>query len=307
MKRITLLALLALIIVSCKKDITTPVKEETTIDYHQTVKTQFIEAGGTKYAYRVLGNKTGIPLILLAPSFTSIDGWDPAVTNGLAKYYKVILFDNKGVGASSGKTPDKIDDMAKDAVIFIKALGYSKVNLLGFSMGGFITQRIILTEPELVNRVILTGTGPKGSEGLSELGSTLTKISTLSPDEQLLYLLFSHSVAGRELGQQSLQRIHKRTVDRDPETTQQSNGAQVTAVLNWAEPATHTLEDLKTITQPVLIVEGRFDVLVPVVNSFSLYQNIPNSRLYLFPEAGHGSIFQEPARFLDQAKDFLDK
>jgi pimeloyl-ACP methyl ester carboxylesterase len=275
------------------------------IDYHQTAKTKFVEANGTRYAYRVLGNKTGIPLVLLPGSFSNMDEWDPSVTNGLAQQYKVILFDNKGVGATNGKTPDNIADMAKDAVVFIKALGYSKVNLVGWSMGGMITQQILLTEPQLVNKIILIGTGAKGAQGLSEVGARVTEVSKLSPPEQLLHLLFAPSDNSQQLGKLALGRMFKRQVDRDPETTNETNIAQITAVVGWAQPNTGAFDELKSIKQPALIVAGRYDILIPVVNAFNLYQNLPNAQLSLYPDAGHGVILQYPDQFLQEAISFL--
>jgi pimeloyl-ACP methyl ester carboxylesterase len=274
-------------------------------DWHQKAKTKFIQVEGTRYAYRVLGNQGGTPLVLLQGSFFNMDEWDPKVTNGLAQHNQVILFDNKGVGATNGKTPDNIADMAKDAVRFIKALGYSKVNLMGFSMGGYMTQEILLTEPELVNKVILTSTGPKGAEGLSNLPVRLGEVSKKTPDEQLLYLLFTQSEKSQRSGKLFLQRIHQRTINRDTESSNESNSAQVAAVLGWSGPKAGTFDELKSINHPVLLFEGHSDRLVPVINSFNLYQNIPNARLILFPDAGHGAIFQYTDLFLAEAIPFL--
>ncbi len=275
-------------------------------DYHQAAETKFIEAGGIKYAYRILGNQQGIPLIFLHGSLWTMDDWDPKITNGLAQHYKVVLFDNKGVGSTSGITPDNIAAMAKDAISFISAMGYRNVNLLGLSMGGMITQQILLTQPELVNKVILAGTGPRGSEGLSEVVNTITKASSLAPEEQPYYLLFGHSDQAKALGKLSLARIQRRTVNRDTPVTNETIGAQLTAVLGWAQPNAGALNQLKTITQQTLIVEGRHDILVPVVNSFNLYQNMPNARLTLYPDAGHASLFQYPDLFLSEAIPFLE-
>jgi pimeloyl-ACP methyl ester carboxylesterase len=274
-------------------------------DWHQKAQTKFINVDGTRYAYRVLGNKSGIPVVMLQGSFFNMDEWDPKVTNGLAQSFKVIIFDNKGQGATNGKTPNNIPDMARDAVSFIKALGYPKVNLLGFSMGGYMTQEILLTEPQLVNKVILASTGPKGAEGLSDLPTRLGEVSKKTPDDQLLSLLFTQSDYSQDAGKSFLERIHQRTVDRDLETTNESNGQQVAAVLDWAQPKDGTFDQLKTITHPVLIFEGHYDRLVPVVNSFNLYQNIPNARLVLFPDAAHGAIFQYTDLFLAEAVPFL--
>ena len=302
MKRIFLIAMLIFSIASA----TVSAKpKRTATNFHQTAGTKFIDADGTRYAYRVLGNKKGIPLIMLQGSFFNMDEWDPAITNGLAAHFKVILFDNKGVGATNGKTPDNIPAMAKDAESFIKALGYSKVNLLAFSMGGMITQKILVDEPQLVNKFILFGTGPQGSEGLNGLLDRLTEVSKKSPDDQLLYLLFTPSDQSQESGKQFLTRIHKRTVNRDPESTNESNGAQVAAVLGWSKPVDNPFGPLKTITQPALIIDGRSDLLVHDINAFNLFQNLPNAKLSLYPDAGHGSIFQFPDLFLAEAVPFL--
>ncbi|MDP9079638.1 MAG: alpha/beta hydrolase [Bacteroidota bacterium] len=275
------------------------------VNYHQTAKTRFVDAVGTRYAYRILGNKTGIPLVLMHGSFFTMDNWDPTITNGLAKYYKVILFDNKGVGATDGKTPDNIAGMAADAVSFIEALGYNKVNLMGFSMGGMITQQILLTKPQLVNKVILSSTGSKGSDGLSELPKRIAEVSSLSPDDQLVHLFFASSATSEQSGKLWIARYNKRSINRDPEVTKESDGAQLTAVLGWAQPDADALDQLKTINQPVLIVDGRYDKLVPVTNSFNLFQSLPNARLYLYPNAGHGAIFQYPDDFVHKALEFL--
>ena len=306
MKRLALFAMLALSIASCDKDETPSKNNETvTVDYHQTATTQFIDAGDTKYAYRVLGEKKDTPLILLSPLGASMDDWDPAITNGLAQKHKVIIFDNQGVGSSTGKTPATIADMAKGAVTFIKALGYNKVNLMGFSMGGFVTQQIALTEPTLVNKIILTGTGPKGSEGLSNLPNLLSSAAGLSPEESFLLFGFTSSAESRNAGKLSYARVQKRTVNRDAPLSNESFGAQLTAVLAWAQPYPNALKELETITQPVLHIQGQKDVPVPVINAVNMSQHIPNDRLSVYPDAGHAAFTQYPEQFVQQANDFL--
>src|SRR5882672_10071728 len=194
MKGFILFILLGLSIVSCKKN-DSPVKNSNTevIDYHQNAETRFVSRDGKNFAYRVLGKKTGIPLIMISALGNSMDDWDPAITNGLAQQYKVIIFDIPGVGSSGGITPDNIPDMAKGVVTFINAMGYSKVNLLGFSMGSFISQQIALTNPDLVNKIILTGTGPKGAEGLSNLPNILATTTGLTPEQVFLASFFASS------------------------------------------------------------------------------------------------------------------
>jgi pimeloyl-ACP methyl ester carboxylesterase len=286
---------------ACKKDDATPVNT----DYHQTATTKFIEAGNVKFAYRELGDNTGIPVVMISPLGGSMDDWDPAITNGLAAHYKVIIFDIPGVGASSGTTPTNIADMAKAGVSFIKALGLQKVNLLGFSMGSFISQQIVLTEPALVNKIILTGTGPKGAVGLSNLPNLLAASANLSPEESFLKFGFTSSVASINAGKLSYERIHKRTEDRDAPVSQESAGAEVQAVLGWAQPAPDALNELKSIVQPVLIAQGKEDVPVPVENAVNMSESIPNVRLIVYPDAAHAAIFQNSDQFVQAAIVFL--
>ncbi|SEO32965.1 Pimeloyl-ACP methyl ester carboxylesterase [Mucilaginibacter gossypiicola] len=307
-KQLIALALLVLTIASCKKD-NEPGKGTTAaiIDYHQTAPTKFIDVAGSAYAYRVLGDKDGIPLVMLSALGGSMDDWDPAITNGLAQKYKVIIFDNQGVGLSKGTTPDNITAMANDAANFIKALGYTKVNVMGFSMGSFISQQLVLDHPTLVNKIILTGTGPKGSEGLSNLPNLLAAAAGLSPEESLLRFAFTSSAKSIEAGKESYARTQKRTVDRDLPVNAQSGGAQLTAVLGWAQPYPNAFNELKTITQPVLIAQGQEDIPVPVINATNLYKNIPNASLITYPDAGHAAVFQYHDEFVQAATNFLSK
>src|SRR5436309_15141611 len=137
--------------------------------------TRTVSAGGVTFAYRELGPKTGVPVVFLTHLAAVLDNWDPRVVDGIATQQRVITFDNRGVGASTGKTPDTIEAMAADAVTFIRALGLEKVDLLGFSMGGMIAQVIAREQPQLVRKMILAGTGPAGGEGIKNV----TKISHL--------------------------------------------------------------------------------------------------------------------------------
>jgi pimeloyl-ACP methyl ester carboxylesterase len=277
------------------------------VDYHQAAVTQFITAGETKFAYRILGDKKGLPLIMISSLGSSMDEWDPAVTNGLAQKYKVIIFDIQGVGSSSGTTPDNIPDMANGVVEFINALGYTKVNLLGFSMGSFIIQQIAFTNPALVNKTILTGTGPKGAEGLSNLPNLLSQTVGLTPEQSFLVSHFTSSPASQAAGKLSFERILKRKENRDTPVSNQSLTAGLTAVLTWAQPYPDAFNELKNITKPVLIVQGESDLLVPVVNAINMSKNIPGAQLIVYPDAGHGSHYQYHEKFVHAAIDFLKK
>jgi len=237
----------------------------------------------------------------------SMDDWDPAITNGLAHQYKVIIFDIQGVGSSSGVTPDNIPDMAKGVVSFINALGYTKVNLLGFSMGSFISQQIVLTNPDLVNKVILTGTGPKGAEGLSNLPNILATTVGLTPQQVFLASFFASSDSSQSAGKLSYERIQKRTVNRDAPVSPESATAGLKAVLGFAQPDPDALNELKSITKPVLIAQGEKDFLVPVVNAINMSNSIPGARLIVYQDAAHGAIYQYHDEFIQAASDFLSK
>lgn len=268
-------------------------------------KTKTVVLGDATIAYRVLGGKSETPLVLLSPLGWSMDDWDPLVVDGLAKHSTVIVFDYKGVGGSSGKTPTTIAGMADDAISFIKALGYSQVNLLGFSMGGFVAQQIVETDPQLVNKVILTGTGPQGSQGLAEIGQKVQTAGNLSPEEQYLHFLFAPNANSRALGEASFARVHAKKEGRDPSISQESFVAELTAVIGWAQPDSSGFAKAKTVVNPVLIIGGQDDFFIPVVNMLNLSQAMSNSRLLLLPDAGHAVLNQYPALFLQETTSFL--
>lgn len=317
-KSILLVALPLLSLVSCSKDYnggfgddptvatqSNNVSESRLIDYHQTAITQFISVGETNFAYRVLGNKPGIPIVMASALGFSMDDWDPAITNGLAQDNTVIIFDIEGAGSSTGTTPSNIADMASGVVSFIRALGYSKVNLMGFSLGSFISQQIVLTEPALVNKLILTGTGPKGADGLSNLPNILGSLGGLSQEDFLLQFAFTSSPASINAGKRSYERTQRRTVDRDAPVSQASLFAGVVAVLGWAQPYPNAFNELGNITQPVFIVQGDSDIAVPAINAINMSENIPNAELKVYENAGHAAIFQYPERFVATALHFL--
>lgn len=301
-KQLAALFCITLSLGACKKEDTPP---PTPVDYHQNASTKFVDVNGTKHAYRELGNQSGIPVLMVAPLGSNMDDWDPAITNGLAQQYKVILFDIKGVGASAGTTPNNIADMANDVTGFIKALNLQKVNLLGFSLGSFISQQIALTTPTLVNKIILTGTGPKGATGLSNLPALLAAGANLSPEANFLRFGFTTSDPSTKAGKLSWQRVQQRTQGRDAAITNESFSAAVQAVLGWAQPNPGALNELKSVKQPVLIAQGKEDVPVPVQNAISMSQSFANAKLIVYPDAGHAAIFQHTDDFIKRALEFL--
>jgi pimeloyl-ACP methyl ester carboxylesterase len=274
---------------------------------YQDAPTRTIAAGGVTFAYRELGPTTGVPVIFLTHLAAVLDNWDPRVVDGIAARHHVITFDNRGVGASTGTTPDTIRAMAADAVTFIRALGLNQVDLLGFSMGGMIAQVIAQDEPQLVRKLILAGTGPAGGEGIKNV----TRISNLDTIRALLtftdpkqFLFFTRTPNGRRAGQEFLARLKERTRDRDKKISLRSYAAQLKAIHRWglAQPS-----DLSVIHRPVLVANGDSDKMVPTKNSADLARRLPDSELMIYPDAGHGGIFQYHAQFVQKALEFLGR
>jgi pimeloyl-ACP methyl ester carboxylesterase len=300
MKLLTI-AVLGLSLFGCKKTHSEPT------DNHESAKTKYLITNGVSYAYRELGNNAGTPVLMISPLGSNMDDWDPTITNGLSQKYKVILFDLPGEGASSGITPDNIPAMATSVTNFVHAMGLKKVNLLGFSLGSFISQQIALTEPEIINKIILTGTGPKGAVGLSNLTALLAAGANLTAEENFLRFGFTQSTTSLAAGKAAWLRIQQRVQDRDSAVSQASATAQVVAVLGWAQPYANAAEELKTIKQPVLIVQGKEDVPVPVGNAEFMAENIPNAKLIVYPDAAHAALFQNPTEFVQSVITFIEQ
>lgn len=271
-----------------------------------TVPTQFVKGGDVTFAYRELGeHNEGVPVVLLTHLAAMLDNWDPRIVNGIAAKHHVVAFDNRGVGSSSGEPADSIEQMAKDAVLFIKAKGFKKVDLLGFSMGGMIAQEIALTEPDFVRKLITSGTGPAGGEGIDDIksvtyGDMFRGYLTFQDPKQFLF--FTRTPNGIRAGKEFLARIALRTEDRDEEISFSAFFAQLNAVKAWgrAKP-----RDLSKIVHPSLVANGDDDRMVPTENTYDLARRIPNSELVIYPDAGHGSIFQFHAKFVPQVLEFL--
>jgi len=269
--------------------------------------TRTVSAAGVDFAYRELGPKTGVPVVFLTHLAAVLDNWDPRVVDGIAANHRVITFDNRGVGASTGSTPGTIEAMAKDAVTFIRALGLEKVDLLGFSMGGMVAQVIAAVEPELVRKLIIAGTGPAGGEGIENV----TKLSHLDTIRGLLtfqdpkqFLFFTRTPNGRRAGKEFLARLKERTDNRDKAISLKAYFTQLKAIHRWglAQPA-----DLTDIRQPVLVVNGDNDRMVPTKNTVDLANRLPDSELVIYPDAGHGGIFQFHGQFVEKAIEFLKR
>ena len=274
---------------------------------HQTAPTRYVETNGIRFAYRRFGSASGVPIVFNQHFQGTLDHWDPVVTDGLAAAREVILFDNAGVSSSSGETPSSFQEMGANAIAFIRALGLSQVDVLGFSIGGMVAQESVLQAPDLVRKVILVGTGPRGAD-MATSQSRAIFAGAYDPVEHLwLKVHFSPSEASQAAGLAFLRRKLRR-LDRDPPVGEQTVAAQAAAIGQYVgyRDAEDHLDYLKAIRQPVLVVQGSNDVIIPTSNSFVLQQKLPNAQLIVYPDANHGSFYQYPDLFVAHATLFLD-
>jgi pimeloyl-ACP methyl ester carboxylesterase len=284
-----------------------------TMDYsgrtHNTAPTRFAQVD-VRFGYRRFGNPVGTPIVLLQHFMGNLDNYDPAITDALAAGREVILTDNAGVGLSTGAAPETVAGMARDAASLIDALGLGRVDLFGFSMGGFVAQQIAVDRPELVRRMILVGTGPRGGEGMGELAPDVAPLFGKVYDPQDLMWLpifFSPSQASQAAGRRFLDRLRARTEDRDVPVSEVTVAAHRAASHEWGTAPRDSFDYLKGIPQPTLVVNGSNDIVVDTVNSYILQQNLPNAELILFPDSNHGSHFQFTEMFNRYAIDFIDR
>jgi pimeloyl-ACP methyl ester carboxylesterase len=269
--------------------------------------TRTVDAGGIRFAFRELGPQGGVPLVFLHHFTAVLDDWDPQVIDGVAAQRHVITFDNRGVGGSSGSVPHTVAEMAADAVTFIRALGYEQVDLLGFSLGGAVAQVITVEHPELVRRVVLAGTGPIGAGGVEKInriaGVAYTKAALTLRDPRH-FLFFPRTPEGKRAATDYMARLKERTQDRDKRVSLQARGAQLRAIRAAALQAP---DDLGRIHQPVLVANGDNDVMVASSHSVDLARRIPNSQLVIYPNSGHGGVFQYHRQFVPEVLTFLEQ
>jgi pimeloyl-ACP methyl ester carboxylesterase len=271
----------------------------------ETAPTHYVEGHGNRFAYRRLGPSTGTPLILLQHFSGNIDAWDPAVVNALAADRPVIAFDNVGVGLSTGQTPDNVATMARDAVDFINVLGLSEVDLLGFSLGGCVAQQIAAEHGRLVRKLILVGTAPKGGEEhlLAVLQEAFSQ--TGAPDPRLP-LFFTKSSASRSSGLAFLKRTQVRKEDRDTDNGSAVTDPQAKALITWCATPDPGHAILRAIRQPALVVSGSHDTMLPANNAYAIFKELSNAQLALYPDSGHGALFQHHEMFVSHVQTFLD-
>jgi pimeloyl-ACP methyl ester carboxylesterase len=271
---------------------------------YESVPTRYVEIDGISYAYRSYGNAQGVPLVGLQHFTGTLDNWDPLIVDGLARERQVILIDNTGVGNSGGKTPDNVLDMSKDALKIIHALGIHLCDLLGFSLGGFLAQVMVDLRPDLFRKLIIVGTAPQGAKALYNFPKLVEKAFALDDKAQYLFVFATSSEKSRAKIAATLERLYLRAADRDKDATMDAIQAQISAITRWGtDPVTL---DLTKVTQPVWIVQGSDDVMMGSETSLYLFNKIPNAVLTYYSDAAHGSYFQYPELFVEQANAFLN-
>jgi pimeloyl-ACP methyl ester carboxylesterase len=267
--------------------------------------TKSIVVNGTPFIFREMGEKGGTPVVFLHHLTGVLEDWDPRVLDGMAANHHVVIFDNRGVGPSGGSTPNRVEEMAVDAVAFMGALGFGKVDLFGFSLGGFIAQVIVQRWPRLVRKIVLAGTGPAGGESIGNVDGILREAfgkSAALGKPPKHFLFFTQSASGQVAADDFHQRLQERAKDRDAPATRKTIKAQLAAIRAWSQgdPAA-----LTRVEHPALVAHGDHDIMVPLINSIELARRLPNAQLSIFPDAGHGGIFQYHACFVQQALSFL--
>ena len=282
-----------------------------TIDHasNKNAPTQFLTVKDQKYAYRRFGSGPGLPLLLLQHFTGTLDNWDYAVTDPLARRGEVILFESAGLGRSSGKVPDTVGGMAEHALAFLNGLDIETCDVLGFSLGGMVAQEMVRGRSSMFRRMILVGTAPRGGEDVMHLDKPRLSKFLQDPSFKgysvLQKIFFDLTTTSQAAGEAFINRLMERKEDREPVSGPEVAKAQMMAFRDWEKFTGKRFADLAAIHQPTLVVNGIHDEMIPISNSYWLVENLPNAVLMAYPDSGHGSLFQFHASFTAQAKAFL--
>jgi pimeloyl-ACP methyl ester carboxylesterase len=271
------------------------------------VPTRTIDVGGIPFAYRELGPKTGVPVVFLHHFTAVLDDWDPRVIDGIAARHHVIAFDNRGVGSTGSRVPNNIEEMGSDAIAFIRALGYDEVDLFGFSLGGVVAQMVALQAPDLVRRMVLAGTGPRGGGGIWKMpfivGGAYAKAFATRKDPRH-FLFFPRTAEGKTASREYFARLAERTGDRSRPISRQARLAQLRAI---TAGGLHAPDDLSVIKTPVLVANGDNDLMVASEHSADMARRLPDADLIVYPNSGHGGVFQYHREFVPAVLGFLEE
>jgi pimeloyl-ACP methyl ester carboxylesterase len=273
---------------------------------HQTAETQFAEAAGVDFAYRRFGRRADLPLVLLQHFRGNLDNWDPALTDALAATREIILVDYPGVGSSTGRPSHSIAETARQMIAFTDALGLEEIDLLGFSIGGFVAQEIALVRPDLVRYLVLAATGPKGAPGMHGWREDIAAAARgESNPENLLYIMFAHTNASQAKGMEFLGRFVQRSEGRDAPASDAARDAQYDAVVEWGIPDHAALQRLTGIRSPTLVIQGDNDLMIPTKLSHLMAGLIPDAQIRIYPDSAHGFLFQYPVEVAADVNAFL--
>ncbi|WP_067439434.1 alpha/beta fold hydrolase [Nocardioides jensenii] len=278
---------------------------EPVITSYALAPTRTISAGGVTYAYRELGPKGGIPVIFFVHLAATLDNWDPRIVDPIAANRHVITFDQRGVGGSDGKVPATLEEAADHAHELISALGFDQIDIFSFSMGGFIAQDLMVKHPDLVRKLVLTGTGPRGGKDIDKVVATTywdILRATVTRSDPKEFLFFNRDATGKRAAKAFIERLEERTIGRDEPISLRALRTQLKAIQKYGRSAP---SDLSTFTQPTLIANGDHDRMVPSPLSEDLHRRIKGSELIIYPQSGHGGIFQFHDKFAPVVAAFL--
>jgi pimeloyl-ACP methyl ester carboxylesterase len=274
-----------------------------------TLENHTVAGPSAVFTYRRTGPQGGVPLVLLMRFRGTIDWWDPEFVDSLARDHDVILFDNVGIGYTGGEPRDSSEGFAEGAVEFIEALGLTRVDLLGWSLGGIVAQQVVISRPDLVRKVVVAGSsGPGVLPGTPDMNERVLSIMA-KPDadaEDMLYLFYPETEQARASGFEHLAKVSTRLRAGGPAVTEEAAQRQIAAVGRLlARDSDRVKSELQAIDRPVLYANGMSDVMIPAVSSYKAVELVPDSKLVLYGDAGHAFLFQHIDDFVAQVTLFL--